>query len=197
MHPIDRIKSFARLDTATESRLRALMTETHMSRGETINGSTATNYAYYIVAGAARIFYTQRGIEHTVNFIFDDQYLVVPAALLATHGDTLTVEFLEPSTIIVTPEALVRDELESSQSISHIEALLFMNTALLEHTQFVEEFLSVALTCNARDRYLWAVKKFPRLTKCATLTQIASYLGMTKETLYRLRAALEKNNTRQ
>lgn len=192
MHPIDHIKSFARITPAIESRLLDIMTEQQMQRGDTVSGTAASNYACFIVAGAARVFYTQRGVEHTVNFVFDNQYLVVQQTLLEKHGDTLTIEFLEPSTVIFAPHSQVRDELELSQAVTGTEPVLLVNSALIHYTRHLEEFLTVALTCNARDRYLWAIKKFPRLTKCATLTQIASFLGMTKETLYRLRASLDK-----
>lgn len=193
MHPIDHIKSFATLTPETESRLLDMMKEEHPRRGHTIQGPSLATFACYIKHGAARIFYTQRGREYTVNFAFDDQFLIVPPSMAERHGDTITIEFLEPSTIIVVPGAHVRDELQSSARISESDSLLFINSALIQHTRYLEDFLSVALTCNARDRYLWAIKMHPRLTSCATLTQIASYLGMTKETLYRLRASLDKN----
>lgn len=113
--------------------------------------------------------------------------------MINRYGDTITIEFLEPSTILMVQSIRMRDELHSLARNAESEALLFMNSALIQYTHRLEEFLAVALTYNARDRYLWAIKTHPRLTKCATLTQIASYLGMTKETLYRLRASLDKN----
>ena len=33
----------------------------------------------------------------------------------------------------------------------------------------------------------WLTSRYPRLLHVATITQIASYLGVTKETLYRIR----------
>lgn len=41
---------------------------------------------------------------------------------------------------------------------------------------------------SARERYQWVVDRYPRLLERSTVTQIASFLGVTKETLYRIRA---------
>lgn len=42
-------------------------------------------------------------------------------------------------------------------------------------------------TLNATQRYRWLINRYPRILESATTTQIASYLGLTKETLYRIR----------
>jgi hypothetical protein len=52
----------------------------------------------------------------------------------------------------------------------------------------LEERITVLQHYSARERYLWALERYPRLTECATVTQIASFLGLTKETLYRIRS---------
>ena len=172
----------------------ALITEEHPRRGHTVQGPGMANFVCYIKRGAARVYYTRRGRERTVSFAFDDQFLVVPQSMINRYGDTIAIEFLEPSEILLIPSMRLRDELAEVVRDNESATLLFMNLALRQYSHRLEEFLAVALTYNARDRYLWAIKQHPRLTQCATLTQIASYLGMTKETLYRLRASLNKNS---
>ena len=39
-----------------------------------------------------------------------------------------------------------------------------------------------------RERYEWVVTRYPRLLQRATLGQIASFLGITQETISRIRS---------
>ena len=97
------------------------------------------------------------------------------------------VEFLESTHLTFIPHNPVRTELEESGAISETEGLLFVNAALLQYTAELEERIDVMQTLGATARYKWAISRFPKLTQCATTTQIASFLGLTKETLYRIK----------
>lgn len=101
MHPIDHIRQFAKLAPEVERRLRAMMRQERFPKGYIIQGSqTLSANAFYIVSGAARLFYTHRGREHTISFAFSDQFALVPRNISRRYGDTLAVQFLEPSTLI-------------------------------------------------------------------------------------------------
>ena len=64
-----------------------------------------------------------------------------------------------------------------------------------QHVLALEERLDALQTMSAEERYRWALKRYPRITECATLTQIASFLGVTKETLYRIKSGKYNNQT--
>lgn len=138
MHPIDHIRQFAKLAPEVERRLRAMMRQERFPKGYIIQGSqTLSANAFYIVSGAARLFYTHRGREHTISFAFSDQFALVPRNISRRYGDTLAVQFLEPSTLIFIPHQPVRDQLEESGAVDPNEGLLFLNTALLHYTDFL------------------------------------------------------------
>lgn len=65
---------------------------------------------------------------------------------------------------------------------------MFLNTTLAIYTSYLEERIYTLQCMNATERYDWAIKRYPRLTEYATVTQIASFLGLTRETLYRIRS---------
>lgn len=189
MHPIDQIRQFTTLTPELEKKLRLIMRDKTFAKGETIYSSQMLRTgSFYITKGAARVFYTQGGREHTVSFAFSDQFVLIPHGGYSANSDTMALQFLMPSTAIFLPRMSIKTELEESGAIIDLEALLFFNTALLQYTSFLEERVDVLQTLSAPERYEWAIRRFPRLPDCATATQIASFLGITKETLYRIKS---------
>jgi len=188
MHPIDQIRNFTAMTPELEKRLRSFMRDESFAKGVTIHSSVMLRKGiFYINHGAARVFYTSGGTEHTVWFAFTDQYVIIPHLVSTKHAETMAVQFLEPTSVTFLLETSLRNELKESGAVINSEALLFINTALMHYTAQLEERIDVLQTMNATERYRWAIKKLPKLTDCANATQIASFLGITKETLYRIK----------
>lgn len=188
MHPIDHIKKFANLTPELEYAILGLMREYKFKKGDTIRGAVnLTSYAYFISQGAARLFYSQKGKEQTVSFSFDDEFVVISRHVVKKNADTVAIQFLEPTTVIFIPQLRLRDFLVKTSSINDRAGLLFLNTALIHYSSFLEEINDVMQSMSAEERYKWAIERYPRLTQCATTTQIASFLALTKETLYRIK----------
>ena len=188
MHPIDHIKSFARMTPEIEASLRSLMKEQSYKKGDIIRGAiNLINYSYYIKRGAARVFVTSGGKEHTLSFSFDDEFIIATQQSLKDDPDTIAIQFLEPTETIYVPHHKIKDNLNDSTAVETTSSLLFLNAALLRYTSFLEERIYIMQTLNATQRYNWVIKRHPRILETAPATQIASYLGLTKETLYRIR----------
>ncbi len=188
MHPIDHIKSFARMTPEIEASLRSLMKEQSYKKGDIIRGAiNLINYSYYIKRGAARVFVTSGGKEHTLSFSFDDEFIIATQQSLKDDPDTIAIQFLEPTETIYFPHHKIKDNLNDSTAVETTSSLLFLNAALLRYTSLLEERIYIMQTLNATQRYNWVIKRHPRILETAPATQIASYLGLTKETLYRIR----------
>lgn len=206
MHPLEHIKSFAKMTPEIEATLSNLMIERTFKKGEIIRGAVnLANCSYYIKQGAARLFITTNGKEHTLSFSFDNEFIVAPLHTIKEHPDTITIQFIETTEVIYLPITRIKNILNDSSgtntthpqgehapqipetTIETISALLFLNTALSRYTSFLEERIYIMQTLNAPQRYQWLINRYPRISKSATTTQIASYLGLTKETLYRIR----------
>lgn len=188
MHPIDEIKTFTKMTPEIEESLRNLMRQRTFRKGEIIRGAVNfQSYGYYIQEGAARVFITEKGKEHTISFNFEDQFVIPNHQVLNRFPDTIAMQFLENTTMIYVPHHKVKDILEESTVVEDIPALLFLNAGLIRYSMAIEERMFVMQTFSAPDRYKWLIQKYPRLQEIATATQIASFLGLTKETIYRIR----------
>lgn len=186
-HPIEHLKKIFKLSPAQIEQVNTLIVEKQMPKGSFIERSNQLIESYYIKKGAARAFYTKDGKEHTIAFAFDDEYLI--AKLISANAPmTITVTFLEDTEIIYIPHSKLKETLDNITTEKSPEALLFFHTALQQYLTYLEERLYVFQSMNAKERYDWVIARYPRLLECATVTQISSFLGLTKETLYRIRS---------
>ncbi len=188
MHPIDHIRKFAKLTPALEANLRKVMTEHVFAKGDVVQGvKDLSSYAYFLTKGAARLFYTAGGKEHTFSFAFAGEFVMLSRHVAIAHPDTVAIHFLEPTHVIFVPHLKVKNLLDDYDAVTDTEGLLILNVALLHYKQFLEERVDVMQSLSADERYRWVMKRYPRLSECATTTQVASFLGLSKETLYRIK----------
>lgn len=188
MHPIDLIRKFANLTPELEANLRKVMQERVFAKGDVVQGANnLATYAFFIKHGAARFFYTAGGKEHTMSFSFADEFVMLSRHLVRAHPDTVAIHFMEPTLVIFVPHLKVKNLLDDSDAVTDTEGLLFLNATLVHYGMVLEERVDVLQSFNAAERYRWVMKRYPRLEECATTTQIASFLGLTKETLYRIK----------
>lgn len=184
-HPLETFKNLFRFTPSQLEAVEQMLVERQFSRGSVIDGQhSLQTQIFYLKKGAARVYYIDNGHEHTVQFAFDDEYL-------NTHSNIpvqASVMFMEDSEVVYMPLHGMRDLLSGKEVTPNHEAILFMNASLIAHVKNLEERIFYTQNASAVDRYNWIINRYPRLLECATVTQIASYLGLTKETLYRIRA---------
>lgn len=186
-HPLDIIRRFVPLVPELENTLRQLLVERHFKRRQTISDTTQlSNTAFYIVKGAARVYHLKKGKEHTFSFAFDDQFILVNQYNEQFDNTRAFIEFLEPTTAITLSPERVR-EVVHSNDVDYSAATLFVNAALSQYCRYLEERVIVMQQDDAAARYRWVTTRYPRITDTVNGTQLASFLGITRETLYRIR----------
>lgn len=189
-HPIDILRKIHRLTPEQINLLDKAMVEKHFPKGSILNLTAypdSTNF--YIKKGAARTFYILKGKEYTTSFAFDDEYLVFPERDGTDDSFDMMISIMDESDILYLPMPDIRNIMAGGQRERLFqEGLLFMNASLIEYNRLLQERIKVLHSMSAAERYEWAIKKYPRLLEYATVTQLASYLGVTKETLYRIRS---------
>lgn len=169
--------------------IREVIIEKTYKRGDTITvDSDFPLHIYYISRGSARSYYMRGGRERTYSFAFEDEVVDTPLSLLNIPDTFLYIEFLEPTEVCIIPRLDVKEILERHKNDYALELASYFIPILLEHTRRLEERLLMFQLMNASERYNWFVTTHPTVTERATLTQIASFLGIAKETIYRIRS---------
>ncbi len=186
-HPIDDIKDD--LSPDFEAAFRQLIAERLYKKGETISSMTdMRNHLFYIMSGSARVYYISGGKEHTYSFAFENEYISLSYPLLKDSDYATTIEFLEPTLVATVSFEKIQSLMRRYDPVSIGFVLKEMFKGLMKQMSILEERILVLQTYSANEKFDWIINRYPKIFGRANLTQIASYLGMTKETLYRIRS---------
>lgn len=165
-----------------------LIEERRFKRGDTITSEgDLRNYIFYIAKGSSRVYYIRGGKEHTFSFALEEEFITLAHPLIADSNNITTIEFLEPTVICMLPLHKIHTLLRQYDLSTIAQVINGVFKGLANHICDLEERILMLQTLSARDRYNWLVKRYPKILERANLTQIASYIGVSKETLYRIR----------
>ncbi|MDE7396600.1 MAG: Crp/Fnr family transcriptional regulator, partial [Muribaculum sp.] len=166
----------------------SLMEDKHFNSGTILDfNHQLLHQGIYIKKGGARVYYIEKGKEHTITFVFDDGYLPVRSTL--NFPDTnIIVSFIEDTDVIYIPQSRIIEILSGASPESQVKVLKFVNAMIAQVTRELESRLFHLLHSTATDRYNWAINRYPRLIQSATISQIASFLGLSRETVTRIRS---------
>lgn len=140
------------------------------------------DFVYFIIKGAVRSYYLKEGVEVNTWFAFEHEMV---GSLHNYRGEPSkeTFELVEHSTLISIDlrhfKHLVRFNLEISN---------FVRSIIEEYAIFLEDRIFNSQFSSAIEKYEHMIKHEPEVLKRIPLTYIATYLGISRETLSRLRA---------
>lgn len=145
-------------------------------------GKTSTNI-YFIQKGFARIFYYKDGKDITEAFRGERNILHSAVSLITKNPDKRGIEIIEDT------QLLFIDYLEFEQHFDQFPefermAHVFTNVSII----LLQKRLDGLLFENATSKYNNLLKLYPDIQQRLPLGMIASYLGITQETLSRIRA---------
>ena len=144
-------------------------------------------FGFYLCRGAARVSMLRGAQDLTCSFAIDDEFIALPTSLLSSDKVTLSIEFLESSEVICVPIEKSRRMFLEEVSLSN-GAFSFILATLMDYSRTLEERLIVMQCADARQRYDWFCKRYPKIVDRVSSIHVASFLGITKETLYRIRS---------
>ena len=147
------------------------------------NGSMNKN-AYYVEKGLMRLFYYENGKDITTNFYAEGKFLANYDTLFNTGPTKFNIEALEDSEIIFCNYEIL--EKLCGQSLSVANFGRYMLGRII--TQMSDRISSLQYM-TAREKYEQLLKDHPDIILRAPLGTIASYLGISQETLSRIRSA--------
>ena len=148
-----------------------------------IDSDTYVNHQYYILSGCLRSYFIDSsGKEHTIQFAINDWWISDYTSLFTSDKSILRVECLKDAVIY----KLSRENAEVLYSnFPNIET--FIRKKLEKAFASFQKRILDNLSKPAKDRYLQFVNKYPTIVQNVKNYHIASYLGITTESLSRIR----------
>ncbi len=151
-----------------------------------LNAGDNVNEQYYILEGCLRSFHIDtHGKEHTVQFGIKDWWISDFIAFFSSEKAIMTVEVIQDAILYRITD---KDKEYLYQQIPKIEH--FFRIKLEKAFASFQKRILTNLSLTAKERYLSFIKTYPNIEKSIKNYHIASYLGITTESLSRIRKEL-------
>lgn len=156
----------------------------HIKRGEiVVREGQFSDKAYFIIQGCARAFYLKDdGKDISDWFAFENEFMASIVSFFSTEPSPHYIEFIEDSDVLVFSKDAIDHLCDKHHDFERLISKVVTITML-----GLRERLSSILFNKAIDRYEQMIQIRPDITNRIPLTHIASYLGITLETLSRIR----------
>lgn len=143
---------------------------------------------YFIISGCLRSFYVDKnGKEHTAQFGIYDWWISDYTAFFSQEKAIMNVEVIKDADLL---KISIEDLNYLYKAIPKIETF-FRKRAEWSCTTMQKRILSY-LSLNASERYLSFLNDYPEVEQNVKNYHIASYLGITTESLSRIRKELSR-----
>ena len=185
MHPLyNHIINRVDLSEKEFEQILSLFKQVHLSRKELlIQPGQEVTHQYFVVKGCLRTFMIDHeGKEHTVQFAIENWWCSDYIAYYNSEPSVLYVECIEDCELL---EVRKNDLMSNFKGTPKLESFfrLQLESAFVA---FQKRILS-NLHMTAEARYTSFLKSYPNIEQRVKNYQIASYLGITPESLSRLR----------
>lgn len=161
-----------------------ILTLNHFEKGQLLHQANDISLELYLVrSGALRSFYYVEGKDVTSHFALDHGVVGAADSIIRKKRSRYNIEALENSEVFVLNYNDLDPFLDENPKLERLARQL---TQLI-YMDLVERIEGMTFL-SARERYAHLMARSPDITQRVSLGHIASYLGITQETLSRVRA---------
>lgn len=180
------MSAVAPLDASDIRLLEAAVTPLHYKRGQLlIREGEICDSVFFIEQGYCRSYHIHDGLEINTSFFFENDFIANIRSLNAGTPSTYFVKACE-NTIALKID---RHRLLAAYSGSHrVEA--FGRSILERVVAKLEAHADLFKLMNAEERYLFLQQNDPHMLQRVSLSHLSSYIGISRETLSRIRHRL-------
>ncbi|AUD01009.1 Crp/Fnr family transcriptional regulator [Spirosoma pollinicola] len=137
----------------------------------------------FVASGCLRIYSVDdKGTEHILNFAVENGWTGDRASLLSGKPSTFNIDAVEDSVLVIIKE-------EHFERLRREIPLFDQMVNEILHRGFIaaQQRIHAAISYSAEEKYLHFLRKYPSLNTRLPQSMIASYLGISAETLSRMR----------
>ncbi|UTW65331.1 Crp/Fnr family transcriptional regulator [bacterium SCSIO 12643] len=170
----------------TEECIQELLTSAKIStlkkESTLVREGQYSNKTYYIINGCARAYYLQDGKDISDWFAFENEFISSIVSFFTGAPSPHYIELLEDSVLLEINRDHVNYLSHKYHDFERLIRVIVTKTMLRQQ----ERIASIQFQ-RAEQRYENILAMYPKITQRVPLTHISSYLGITLETLSRIR----------
>lgn len=148
-----------------------------------IQEGDAVKYSYFVVSGLLKLVYTDgaTGKQYIISFAMEDWWESDFYAYYTQTEATMSLECVEDTEVLCLA---FEDYKKLCDGLQKMERFFLQksNSGFLASQRRIISWL----TSNAKERYEQLLKQYPSLVQRVPKSLLASYLGVSRETLSRL-----------
>lgn len=185
----NKIRQAIPLSLEAEQYLYSISREKRVSKGDIlILPGQAVHSTFFVTEGSLRSFCIGKdGKEHTLQFAIKDWWISDYMAIYNHEPASLTVECIKDGTVIAV-NAKKLDKIY----LQFPEFELFKRRNLERHIVSLHKRILNQLQLSASERYSLFLEQYPDIEQSIPNYHIASYLGITQQSLSRLRTEMAR-----
>lgn len=140
-------------------------------------------YNAFIEKGVLRSYsIDDKGNEHIVQFGFEGWWITDLSSYLTGVNSTYTIEAIEDSELLLLTTSAREDLMVQLPAFERYQRLLLQNAYIA-----LQARVDSALNLTAEEKYVRLTISYPNIIARVPQHMVASYLGLTPETLSRVR----------
>ncbi len=151
------------------------------------------NHSFFVEKGLLRSYMLdESGKEHVIQFAPENWFIVDRSSVYFNDPSESYIEAIEDTEVVLIGEDFICKANETSSVFRRFNDKLLHN-----HIRQMQKRINLLLGATAEKRYLSFIEMYPDLLMRVPQWMIASYLGITPESLSRVRKELAHKNFRQ
>lgn len=138
---------------------------------------------YFVEKGCLRSYTVDKeGIEHVVQLVIEEHWIGDLYSFITQTPGTINIEAIEDSEIWILPYQELEKLYDEIPALEKFFRKLFQRAYVA-----VQQRLNATKNTSAEERYRELIRQTPHIAQRVPLIYIASYLGITPESLSRIR----------
>lgn len=177
------IRSLTHFSDASWELLQSALTKREFRKNEwLLKEGQVCNTLFYIDKGYCKSHYEMDGVVKNTGFFFENEIATNMDSFGSGQESKFNIVACEPVTVILFDKQKL---FETAKQASEIEIL--GRNCIRQFATKQEEFSTLFKLYAARERLEYLETRYPEILQRVSLSQLASFLGVARETLSRIR----------